>query len=58
LKNRCLGVASRALENWPGPISPIFKPEKYVSDEQFSFEKPAAQRPPLLKASQTQFCQF
>jgi hypothetical protein len=36
-----------ARDNLPG-----FKPAKYVSDEQYSFEKLASHRLPLLKAGQ------
>jgi hypothetical protein len=38
------------LKKQPGPMSPVFKPVKYVSDEQLYFEKLAVQCPPFLKA--------
>jgi hypothetical protein len=50
LDDRCLGVVPRAFENWQGTISPVLKSSKLVVNNQFSFEKQAAQRPPLLKA--------
>jgi hypothetical protein len=58
LENRFLGVALRAFENKPRSITLVLKPDKNVSDEYFSFEKPAAQHPPLLKASQGKSCWF
>jgi hypothetical protein len=48
------GVASRAFENWQGEISAVLNSGKKVSDEQFSFEKRAAQRPPLLKGNDSE----
>jgi hypothetical protein len=54
LENRFPGVAPTAPENRPVPISPVLKHAKYVPDEQFSFEKLAAQCPLLLKAGQRQ----
>jgi hypothetical protein len=47
LENRFLGAAPKAFENWPGVISLVLK---FVSDAQFSFEKPAAQCPPLYES--------
>jgi hypothetical protein len=37
----------RGFENWPSPILPVFKLIEFFSTEQFSFEKLAAQHPPL-----------
>jgi hypothetical protein len=48
----------RAFEKRPGPISMVLKSTKSVYDEQFSFEKLAARRPSLLKASQSRSWQF
>jgi hypothetical protein len=44
----------RAFKKWSGLILPVFKPDKYVSDEQFSFKKPTPQHLPLLKAGHGQ----
>jgi hypothetical protein len=38
-----------------GPITPVLKSAQYVSDEQFSLEKPVAQPQPLMKTGQGQF---
>jgi hypothetical protein len=43
--------AARAFEKRPGQISPIFTAARFVSNEQFSFDKHAAKLLPLLKAS-------
>jgi hypothetical protein len=51
LENRFFVAAPIALENRPGPTSPVFKPAKYVSDEQLVFEKPVAEHLPFLKAA-------
>jgi hypothetical protein len=48
-----LGVAPRAFENWQKAILLVLEYGKQVAHEQLSFEKRAAQRPPLLKAGQS-----
>jgi hypothetical protein len=58
LDNRFLRAGLRAFENRPGPISLVLKSSKYISNEQFSFEKSAAQHPPLLKGSRTNHVSF
>jgi hypothetical protein len=55
IRYRFLEAVPRACETRPRPISLVLKPAKYVSEEQVSFEKPAARRPPLLKVCQGQF---
>jgi hypothetical protein len=55
---RCLGAAPGAFEIQHGAISLVLKSGKQVADEQFSFEKWAAQWPTLLKASQWQSDRF
>jgi hypothetical protein len=58
LDNEFLSVTLRAFEILPGPILPVFKTTKYVSDRPFSCEKLAAQCLPLLKTDQNQSQQF
>jgi hypothetical protein len=45
-------VYRELLQNGQGQIPRFFNPQKFVSDEQSSFEKLAAQWLSLLKASQ------
>jgi hypothetical protein len=52
LDNKILGAARRAFENQSGPILPVKKSAKFVSNGQFSFEKLAAQCLPLLTTGQ------
>jgi hypothetical protein len=58
LDDRSFGVAERAPENRQEAISPVLKSGEQVADEQFSFEKWAAQRTPLLKAGRWQSHRF
>jgi hypothetical protein len=58
LDNRFIALTPRAFESRQGAISPVLKSGKQVSDEQFSFEKRAAQRPPLCKAGKSQSRRF
>jgi hypothetical protein len=39
LDNRFLGALLRAFENRPGPISPVFKSDKYVDNFLFKSEQ-------------------
>jgi hypothetical protein len=43
------------LKTGQDQIRRFLNPPKYASDEQFCFEKPAAQCPPTLKAGQGNF---